>query len=36
LLATTSSKVTIRITKVVVVIAKAAAKAAEDEGVDSS
>jgi hypothetical protein len=36
LLATTSSKVIIRITKVIVVVAKAAAKAIEDKRVESS
>jgi hypothetical protein len=36
LLATTSSKVITKITKVIVVVAKAAAKAVEDKGVESS
>jgi hypothetical protein len=36
LLAITSSKAIIRTTKVIVVIAKAAAKAVENEGVESS
>jgi hypothetical protein len=36
LLATTSSKAIIRITKVIVVVAKAVAKAIEDKEVESS
>jgi hypothetical protein len=36
LLATTSSKATITVTKAAAVVAKAAAKAVEDEGVESS